>query len=396
MIDIEVPKLNNNDTAYVLVEWLAEDGQELKEGDPLVVIETSKAAEELSCAHGGILHRLVAAPADCGQGDVIAHLFASEADRQEFLAGRPADPTPAVVDDSAEALPTLTEPARLLAQRHGIEPAALSRLGLRVVREADVRRLLSEASQDRKTRIHTPNRAQRAVAAAVSQSHREIPAAFTAVVVTVDSALATARELSERTGALIGLPELLVAVLGRLHGRFPLCYGTPTDEGTLLLPEEAHVGVTVDVGRGLFAPVVKNAGERTLDEIAGLLMDYRIKTMREAFQTDDLNGANILLSLNNNDDVLLAQPIVFPGQTCAVALAGTRREAVFADDGAVIPRSVAVVGLAYDHRFVNGSTAVEFLKAIKEGLESPPTGLGDPSAGGGTRGGEAGADAGDR
>ncbi|MFJ3644372.1 2-oxo acid dehydrogenase subunit E2 [Streptomyces sp. NPDC090108] len=383
MTDIEVPKFNSNDTAYVLVEWLAEDGQQLKEGDPVAVIETSKAADELCCEHDGILQRLAAAPADCAQGDVIARLFATEADRQEFLAGRTGAPT--APDEPAERLPTLTEPARLLAAQHGVEPAALARLGLKVVRESDVRRLLSEAPQAGTATTHTPNRVQRAVAAAVSRSHREIPAAFTAVVVAVDPALAAARELSERTGALIGLPELLVAVLGGLHGRFPLCYGTPTDENTLLLPEAAHVGVTVDVGRGLSAPVVKDAGARTLADISGLLMDYRIKAMREAFHTDDLDGANILLSLNGDEDVLLAQPIVFPGQTCAVSLAGVRREAVFADDGTVTPRSVAVVGLAYDHRFVNGSTAVEFLKAVKQALESP--------AALGARDGEAGPDA---
>ncbi|MFI6452837.1 2-oxo acid dehydrogenase subunit E2 [Streptosporangium amethystogenes] len=382
MIDIEMPKLNSNDTAYVLVEWLAEDGQRLGEGDPVAVVETSKAAEELCCEHGGILQRLVAAPADCGQGDVIAHLFASEAERQGFLAGRTAEPADGpTAEDVSERLPLLTEPARLLAERHGIEPAALSRLGLRVVREADVRRLVREAPQGGETRVHTPSRAQRAVGAVVSESHREIPAAFTAAVVTVDSALATAIELSERTEALIGLPELLVAVLGRLQGRFPLCYGTPTAEGALLLPEAAHIGVTVDVGRGLFAPVVKNAGERTLVEIAGLLMDYRVMAMREAFHAKDLHGANILLSLNNDDDILLTQPIIFPGQTCAVSLAGIRREAVFADDGSVTSRSAAIVGLAYDHRFVNGRTAMEFLKAIKAALESP-AGLGDPSVSG--------------
>jgi 2-oxoglutarate dehydrogenase E2 component (dihydrolipoamide succinyltransferase) len=361
--DIEVPKLNTNDTAYVLVDWLAEDGQPLKEGDPVAVVETSKATEELYCEHDGILHRLRTAPADCGPGDVIGRLFTAEADRQEFLAAAPASPGEAVYEERF----TLTDPARLLAEQHGLTPAALAGLGLRVVRESDVRRLLSETEQ----KTHTPNRAQRAVAAAVSQSHQDIPAAFTAVVVAVDPAVATARELSERTGALIGLPELLVAVLGRLTARFPLCYGTPTAEGTLVLPEAANVGVTVDVGKGLFAPVVKDAGEQPLEEIAGLLMDFRIKAMREDFRTEDLGGANILLSLNNEDDVLFAQPIVFPGQTCAVALGGVRQEAVFAADGSVGPRAVAVVGLAYDHRFVNGSTAVEFLKAIKATLESP-------------------------
>lgn len=388
MIDIEVPKLNSNDTDYVLVEWLAEDGQRLAKGDPVVVIETSKAAEELSCEHEGILQRLVAPPSDCGQGDVIAHLFASEADRQTFLSGRITGPAAEPGDEGATALPTLTEPARLLAEQHGIAPAALSRLGVKVVREADVRRLLTEAPLADGAKTYAPNRAQRAVAAAVSRSHREIPAAFTAVTVTVDAALATARELSERAGALIGLPELLVAVLGRLHERFPLCYGAPTAEGTLALSAAAHVGVTVDVGHGLFAPVVRHAKDRTLADIADLLMDYRFKAMREAFQTDDLHGANILLSLNNDEDVLLAQPIIFPGQTCAVSLAGTRREPVFAADGAVTARSAAVVGVAYDHRFVNGSSVVDFLKAIKGALERP--------ADLGRRDGEAGADAGDR
>ncbi|WP_290061936.1 2-oxo acid dehydrogenase subunit E2 [Amycolatopsis solani] len=369
MNDIEVPKLNTNDTAYVLVEWLAEDGQPLKEGDPVAVVETSKATEELYCEHDGVLHRLVAAPSDCGPGDVVAHLFASDEAVREFLAARPAP----AADEAAEGRFTLTEPARGLAEQHGVAPAALAGLGLRVIREADVQRLLASPGA-----VHTPNRAQRGVAAAVSQSHREIPAAFTAVVVGVDPALAAARELSERTGALIGLPELLVAVLGRLTARFPLCYGTPTAEGTLLLPAAAHVGVTVDVGKGLFAPVVPDAGEQPLAEIAGLLMDFRIKAMREDFRAEDLDGANILLSLNNDDDVLFAQPIVFPGQTCAVALGGVRQEAVFAADGTVAPRSVAVVGLAYDHRFVNGSTAVEFLKAIKVALEAPE---GIPDAG---------------
>jgi 2-oxoglutarate dehydrogenase E2 component (dihydrolipoamide succinyltransferase) len=58
---------------------------------------------------------------------------------------------------------------------------------------------------------------------------------------------------------------------------------------------------------------------------------------------------------------------------------------VFAADGAITSRSVAVIGLAYDHRFVNGSVAVAFLKAIKAGLESA-----------GARGEEVRVDAGER
>ncbi len=45
---MKVPKLNNNDDSYVLVEWLVATGAEVKEGDLIAVLETSKSAEEVT------------------------------------------------------------------------------------------------------------------------------------------------------------------------------------------------------------------------------------------------------------------------------------------------------------------------------------------------------------
>jgi 2-oxoglutarate dehydrogenase E2 component (dihydrolipoamide succinyltransferase) len=57
MADIRVPKLNNNDATYTLVEWLIADGNPVGPGEAVVVLETSKAIEELVSEEAGALQR---------------------------------------------------------------------------------------------------------------------------------------------------------------------------------------------------------------------------------------------------------------------------------------------------------------------------------------------------
>jgi 2-oxoglutarate dehydrogenase E2 component (dihydrolipoamide succinyltransferase) len=116
--------------------------------------------------------------------------------------------------------------------------------------------------------------------------------------------------------------------------------------------------------------VVRDAHQRSVAEIADLLMDFRVRAMRDTLRPADLEGGNIMVSLNNEEGVLAAIPIVMPGQTCALSLAGTRHELVLGADGTPVSRSVVHVGLAYDHRYVNGRDAMRFLRAVKAGLET--------------------------
>ena len=64
---------------------------------------------------------------------------------------------------------------------------------------------------------------------------------------------------------------------------------------------------------------------------------------------------------------VLTQPVVFPGQLCALSLAGVRRESLV--DGRV--RAVVNLGAAYDHRYLNGADAIRFLRAVKSIVENP-------------------------
>ncbi|MGC4816950.1 2-oxo acid dehydrogenase subunit E2 [Micromonospora sp. DT63] len=395
MTDLVVPKLNNNDTTYVLLDWLAENGERVRAGEPIAEVETSKAAEELLSDGDGVLHRLVEVNQECAPGDVIGRVFDSEEARQRFLAEAVA---PAVVPlpDASLGGPVLTDSARELAAAHGLGDDELRGLGKAVVRRTDVERLLADRSSapaaatepvvvaaaaalaagdgpepDDPRPVHALSRAQRAVAAVVTESHREVPAALAVIKVRADAALAVARQLTRSTRTLVGLPELLVKAIGGLREDHPLLFAAPGDGASVRLAEAAHVGVTIDVGTGLFIPVVRDVEELTCAEIAETLMDFRSRAGGEGFRAGELAGGTIVVSLHTDPDVVLAGPIVFPGQTCVVAIGGTQDELALDADGQVVTRRFVNLSAVYDHRVVNGREAVAFLQAVKAALESP-------------------------
>ncbi|GAA3804794.1 2-oxo acid dehydrogenase subunit E2 [Sphaerisporangium flaviroseum] len=408
MIDIRVPKLNTNDAQYVLVEWVAEDGSPVRAGDPLAVVETSKTAEEIVSEGEGLLSRNLPEGADCEPGQVIARLFDTDQERRVFTeAGRePAAFTegepvttearqePAAFTEGepvtteagrepatfTEGEPVITAPARALMDRLGITTERIRALDKKIIRRSDIEELLStapppseRADEARGGRIVTLSRAQQRAASVVELSYRTIPAAFTVMKVDVGAALSAGRALTRSLRTLVGLPELLVKAVGSLHERFPLFFASPIDARTVRVAGAAHVGVTFDVGKGLVIPVLTDASARSLADISRALMAFRLTAMRGEFRERDLRGAGIVVTLHNEPGVLLAVPIIFPGHVCALSLAAPYQEVVPDGGGGFEVRDVVQLGVAFDHRVVNGRDAVQFLDALRTALASPET-----------------------
>lgn len=388
MTGIEVPKLNNNDDEYVLVEWLVEDGGQVGADEPLVLIETSKTLEELPSPADGHLLVALEPGRHCAPGELIGRLFATADERAEHLARDEAAKTAAAVPSGAPA-PTLTNSARAFAEEHGIPPERIGALGLAVVRRTDLERLRAEApaaddsaaavesaAADDGT-LETLPRQQQAVAAAVTESLRTVPTASAYVKVDLEAAMAACTAYGEREETFFGVPELLVLAVARLRERHPMIFASALPGGRVRTAGAAHVGVTMDFGRGLFVPVVHDAQSRSAGEVGELLMQYRMQARRAAFREQEIQGANIVLALHNDGGVVFAVPIVFPGQTCAVSLGDVQTEPAVDARGRLVTRRVAYLGAAYDHRLVNGRGATAFLKELKALLESPEPLLSD-------------------
>ncbi|WP_099903604.1 2-oxo acid dehydrogenase subunit E2 [Streptomyces sp. TLI_171] len=435
MTEYRMPKVNTNDASYTLLGWLVPDGGKVAEGEPLLEVETSKAVEELAAPCGGLAELLVPAGRECAPGTLLARLHPDAASLDAARRGAPVEregagpgaapagggPAPTSPGSTG---PVLTGPARARLAELGIPEAEALALDVPVVRRAEVDRLAatrtagpatgdtpqtdppqdkpphSAPTQDNSVQggpthgnpahgnparstpaqddppgtVTTPlTRNQRAVAATVTASHREVPAAFTAVEVDVTEALAAGRDLAAAAGTLVGLAELTLAALATRRESDPACFASLTADGTgsRLLPG-AHIGVTFDLGAGLFVPVLHDADRSTLGELSRALMRYRMAALRGAFRDRELQGANITLTLHTDPGVALALPVVFPGQACALSLAAPRTAVLPDPDGTGFRvRSLVHLGAAFDHRLLNGRQVVALLTGVKALLEAP-------------------------
>ncbi|MFC0862037.1 2-oxo acid dehydrogenase subunit E2 [Sphaerimonospora cavernae] len=381
MAELRVPKLNNNDTEYLLVEWLLSDGAQVHEDDVVVLVETSKAAEELVAGSSGVLRHVLRAGVWCHPGDVLARISSAG---EEQPTGPHAAATDTGAGDGAGdgASPLITAPAQALIDELGIDIERVRALGIPVVRRADIEHLdhrrggsegpgTGETPSPRENPAagdpasttagngreeHRLPRVQRAVARSVELSHQTIPAAYAVVRMDLGPASAYARAKTKEIRRPVGLAEIFVQAVAGLHERFPLFFATP-DGTRALLAEAPDIGVTIDLGEGLYVPVIHDAASRTTRDIATTLMKHRLAATTGEFKESDLTGANFVVTLHTDHGVVLAIPFVFPGTVCALAVTEAR-------DGAL-----ADIGLAYDHRLINGRDAALFLNALKATVE---------------------------
>ena len=216
---------------------------------------------------------------------------------------------------------------------------------------------------------HALSKGQQGVGRAVSRSHATIPAAYSVTKIDVGAALTRAKGLIRQVRQPVGLANMFIEAVAALHARFPLFYGELSADGTTVhLADAPHIGVTVDVGEGLYVPVIRDAATRTTAEIAHRLAEIRAHAAAGTFRASDLDGANIGITLHTDNDVVLAIPFIFPGHVCALAITAPQTEVVLSSDGALSNRLVSYIGLAYDHRVINGRDAALYLDALKTAL----------------------------
>lgn len=305
-VNVTIPKFNSNDTEYVLLDWLAQDGERVRAGDVIAEIETSKAVQELAAPASGMIMHEHAPGAECRPGDAIARLVLEEG----------VTTPPPVID-------------------------------------------LVDVKQTRKL-----SRNQLLVSEVVSASHREIPDAFLVVQAGIDPVLKLRQAASQVPGQAIGMMEALVIAVASLEREHPTCFGGLLDGRTARVPDGAHIGVTLDAGNGLFIPVVRYAERLGTEEISDLLASFKLQAVRGTFTEEDLADPNIVISWNYDIHVAMVKPIIPPGLACVISVGGPRREVFLSESGQPLEKTVVNLGLTHDHRVVNGREAAAFLQGV--------------------------------
>jgi len=365
MTEIKVPQINANDESVVLVEWAAAEGARINEGELLAVLETSKITYELVAQTDGYLHTVgqIGQEYDCGY---IIGFITEEANETT------KDDRVVTLEDRDQGELIFTKAAEDLLELSDLSRTDFAELGKKLIREEDVKQMLSQSSVQSRRNLQRLSPVQMRVVEAVTKSHNDIPAAYTSITIyygQVESMIGAINKERERN---LGLSELIIWSLARVREEFPLFFARYLGEGQVEVLAESNIAVTTDVGNGLFLPVIKNADSKSLEEIEDELTRLRLEIMRNTASREMFDGGTIGLSLNPTPNIGTVIPII-PPSFSAIVVAGGAQETVVFREGSCQPDSMLTLGVSYDHRVINGGLANRFLTELKilvEGMKS--------------------------
>jgi 2-oxoglutarate dehydrogenase E2 component (dihydrolipoamide succinyltransferase) len=131
-----------------------------------------------------------------------------------------------------------------------------------------------------------------------------------------------------------------------------------------------HIGIAVHTEAGLIVPVVKHADRKSMVEIAGDIDRLAKKARERKLAMEDIQGGTFTLSNAGGFGAILSTPIISQPESAVLGIHKIVERPV-ARDRQVVIRPMLWFGLSYDHRLVDGTPAVQFLRRVCELLEEP-------------------------
>lgn len=175
-----------------------------------------------------------------------------------------------------------------------------------------------------------------------------------------------------KTGQKLNFLPFFVLAAAEALKAFPIINAT-VDGDSIVYPDHENVSIAVDTERGLLTPVVRNASDLNIAQLAGEIADKAERTRNNKLTPDELSGGTFTVTNTGSRGALFDTPIVFLPQSAILGTGiVTKKPVVVTDDGldAIAIRSTVYLALSYDHRIVDGADAARFLGAVKARLES--------------------------
>jgi pyruvate dehydrogenase E2 component (dihydrolipoamide acetyltransferase) len=128
--------------------------------------------------------------------------------------------------------------------------------------------------------------------------------------------------------------------------------------------------MAVAVPNGLLVPVLRSCETKTIPQLAAERADLVRRTREGKLKQEDVEGGTFTISNLGMFGVERFVAVLNPPQAAILAVGAIEERAVVRD-GELVARPVMEMTLSVDHRSVDGATASEFLRTVKQFLEEP-------------------------
>ena len=397
MIEVRVPD-EQEGTKAVVRAWLKQIGDAVAENDPLVELETDKVTQEVPAPVAGVLAEIILdTDAVAVPGALLARIetenssatpeAGSPAPRSVSTPIDPAAPRPGPKEGPLET--RLSPSVRRACLQNGIDPSRIEGTGRngRVTRE-DVDRAIAAVTvvsvgepTTAQPREFSPediphDRMRLAIAENMARAVAEQPH-VTALFEADFSAVAAHKEAMAKRGVKLSFTAYIVKAAAEAMAIAPAINGRWEPDRIAISPS-INIGVGTSLGeKGLVVPVVKDAGELSLEQIGSRLDDLTRRARDGKLERSDVSGGSFTISNHGVSGSLLAAPIILhQGQAAILGVGKLQKRVVVREiegQDALLIRPMAYVTLTIDHRVVDGHQTNAWLTRFVEILEGWPT-----------------------
>ncbi len=392
--EVRVPALPESVTDGVVAGWHRQPGDRVRRDEPLVDIETDKVVLEVPAPQDGVLEQVLFNNGDTVTADQVIALI-----RSNGAAAAPVTPPESRTDTRRAASGPA---ARKLAAEHGVETTRLAGSGKhgRVTKGdvlAHIEQLqaaeaqqpehpvpqpamqlrptpgLPEIEEDRPQKRVPMSRLRARVAERLLEATRN-----TAMLTTFNEVnMQAIRQLRERHresferhhGVRLGYMSFFVRATAEALKRHP-DINASIDGEDIVYHGFCDIGVAISTDRGLVVPILRNAEYMSLAEIETDILEFASKARAGKLSMEDITGGTFSITNGGVYGSMLSTPILNPPQSAILGMHRIQDRAVV-EAGEIVVRPVMYLALTYDHRIVDGKSAVTFLKTIVDLLEDP-------------------------
>ena len=146
------------------------------------------------------------------------------------------------------------------------------------------------------------------------------------------------------------------------------------DEGKkeITYHEKVNLGIAVDTERGLLSPVIHDAQDMSLPELAAAIVDIADRARNNKLKPNDLSGGTFTITNIGSEGALSDTPILVPPQGAMVGTGVIKKRAVVVTENgndAIGIRAMAYLPMTYDHRLIDGADAGRFMTTVVDRLQ---------------------------
>ncbi|HEX3583078.1 MAG TPA: dihydrolipoamide acetyltransferase family protein [Thermoanaerobaculia bacterium] len=417
MPEIIMPKVGDAMTEGKVVRWYKQAGDKVSKGEPVLEIETDKVNLDLEAEADGTLGELRAKEGQMVPvGETVAQILApgetaapspepaaevggatqrratdkkdsvkhTTGEYQEAIEqkGPRRDKSQAVPAQNVIAIPVSggerrrSSPlARRMARDLGVPLESLQgsgpqgRIIAKDVEGAKTAGRIAGATQKLESKSIPLSAMRRTIAKRLTESTGPIPHFYLTVDYDVSQLVSMRQQLADIEASKVSLNDFIIRAVALALTQHPNVNASWTEDA-IEQHGEIHIGVAVATAEGLITPVIRNADQKSVSDIAKEVRVLADKAKNRKLLPNEYQGSTFTISSLGAWGIEEFTAIINPPNSAIVAIGAAEQRPVVVN-GQIVIRDRMKVTMSCDHRVIDGALGAEFLKTLRQYIEQP-------------------------